>query len=264
MSWARYDDMLPMNKKWVALRSHGVEGAAALGLHLLANTWCRHNGTAGHVDNSVVEMLVGKTGSKLAALLVKVGMFDVQPGGWCVHDYAVYHDPNDSSPDRSASERTRDVSRIRADAGRKGGLAKAGNATVLLQANGWQSPSPVPVPVPVKQVSLPPIPVTVDSPVDNRRRKVISHYANTALHNASNVTNPKAYHLKAQHTAATNPDLDRWLDMFPDAPPDAIAAWLHGDRGSMAYYKRADEGNDAKGESVLLELVPNPTREETA
>ena len=35
--------------------------------------------------------------------------------------------------------------------------------------------------------------------------------------------------------------LDRWLELFPTAPPDAVAAWLHGDKGSMRYYERADE-----------------------
>lgn len=95
MTWARYDDMLPMNKKWIRLRTYGVEGAAALGLHLLANTWARHNGTAGHLDADVVEMLVGKPGKKLAGLLEKVGMFEATVDGWQIHDYADYHDPLD-------------------------------------------------------------------------------------------------------------------------------------------------------------------------
>jgi hypothetical protein len=37
------------------------------------------------------------------------------------------------------------------------------------------------------------------------------------------------------------PELDKWVDMFPTAPPDAVAGWLHGDKGSMNYYPRSDE-----------------------
>lgn len=156
MSWARYDDMLPMNKKWASLRAYGTDGAAALGLHLLANTYSRHNGTGGVVDKHVVEMLVGKCGSKLARLLVEVGMFDVESDGWKIHDFAEYHDPSDPNPDRSANDRQKEISRSRAEAGRKGGLAKASKATDLPEAKSWQTSSPVPVPEPVTTTPQPP------------------------------------------------------------------------------------------------------------
>jgi hypothetical protein len=41
-------------------------------------------------------------------------------------------------------------------------------------------------------------------------------------------------HLHAK--ALDHPDLERWADLFPTAPPDAIAAWLLGDKGSMRYF----------------------------
>jgi hypothetical protein len=40
---------------------------------------------------------------------------------------------------------------------------------------------------------------------------------------------------------ATNSNLNAWMALFPTAPADAIAAWLHGDKGSMRYFQRADE-----------------------
>lgn len=154
MSWARYDDELPMNRKVVALRAHGLHGTAALGLHLLANTWCRHNGTGGRVPAHVPEVLVGKDGAKLAGILCAVGMFDADSDdGWTIHDYAEFHDPKDPNPDRSAADRKKDLSVKRAEAGRRGGLVKAGKLPSKVAsksvANGWQTPSPVPVPDPV-------------------------------------------------------------------------------------------------------------------
>ena len=41
--------------------------------------------------------------------------------------------------------------------------------------------------------------------------------------------------------ARQNPNLTKWASMFPTAPTDAVAGWLHGDKGSMRYYPRADE-----------------------
>jgi hypothetical protein len=176
-----------MNKKWVALRKRGVQGAAALGLHLLCNTYSRHNGTGGFIDEHVPEMLVGGVGHELAALLLQVGMFDAADGGWTLHDFDEYSDPKDPAPNRSANDRRRDMIEKRKEAGRLGGLAKsrrtgdllaesglanspdtfaaapskkgntagqkaravanASKATDLLLAKPWQTPSPVPVPV---------------------------------------------------------------------------------------------------------------------
>lgn len=160
MSWARYDDELSMNKKIGRLRAKGVDGIAAVGLHLLANTYCRHNGTAGQIEAHVPELLAGRCGKRLAGLLAEVGMFDVTENGWAIHDFEEFHDPTDPDPNRSAADRKRELSEKRAAAGRAGGLAKAGkdpskplanpgNATAKGLAKGWQNPSPGPVPDPV-------------------------------------------------------------------------------------------------------------------
>lgn len=162
MSWARYDDELSMNKKIGRLRAAGVDGIAAVGLHLLANTYCRHNGTAGEVEAHVPELLAGKCGPKLARLLAEVGMFDATESGWWIHDFEEFHDPADPNPNRSAADRKRELSEKRSAAGRKGGLVKPSkapskdeandkqNGSIALAngvANGKQKPSPVPVPV---------------------------------------------------------------------------------------------------------------------
>lgn len=154
MAWARYDDELPMNKKVAALLVNGTGGCAALGLHLLANTWSRHNGTAGFIPRYVPGLLVAdpKLGLRYAILLANVGMFDtVELDGWMIHDFDVYSDPNDDG--RPASERKREISAKRAESGRKGGLAKAKQTASKPVASLEQTsgPDPVPDPVPVSE-----------------------------------------------------------------------------------------------------------------
>lgn len=154
MSWARYDDELSINQKVGKLRALGVNGIAALGLHLLANTYCRHNGTKGIVEAHVPEMLAGRQGVKLAGILVTVGMFHLgSDGGWVINSYAEYHDPNDLEPDKSAADRKRELSEKRAAAGRLGGQAKASNAPSKTVALPQQTSSPVPDPVPCLDTS---------------------------------------------------------------------------------------------------------------
>lgn len=156
MPWSRYDDELPMNKKIGRLLAKGEAGAAAIGLHLLANTWSRHQGTGGHIEAHVPGQLVGspRLGRKLAALLEEVRMFDVHDaGGWTIHDFDEYGDPNDPDPHRSTAERRKEISEKRSVAGRQGGLAKAAKrpskASGLPVANAKQTSSPDPDPVPV-------------------------------------------------------------------------------------------------------------------
>jgi hypothetical protein len=151
VSWARYDDELTLNYKYGRLRSMGVNGMAALGLHLAANTYARHNGTAGVIEPHVPELLAGRSGPRLAAILVQVGMFDCVAGdAWIIHDFAEFHDPNDPEPNRSAAERKKEISDKRREAGRLGGLAKAGKASSKKLPLLQQKSSPVPVPTYLK------------------------------------------------------------------------------------------------------------------
>jgi len=247
MSWARYDDNLPMNKKWLRLRAEGVSGVAALGLHLIANTYARHNGTGGHIEAHIPEMLVGKDARKLVALLVLVGMFDAQAdGSWLIHDYAEYHDPADRQPDRSTDERRRELSARRADAGRQGALAKAGKAPSKSLAMPEQTPSPVPVPVPEPYVSSTDTypPTDCRGGVDNspRRQAIATAYGRIAVEQGGpTVKSPDAYAAKARQRALADSELVRLAELFPTAPPDVIAAAMHGAKHSLANYPRSDE-----------------------
>lgn len=155
MSWARYDDNLPMNKKVMKLRSHGVNGVAALGAHLLLNTWSRHNGTGGTIEAHIPALVIGDNGPELAGLLAEVGMLDVVDVGWMIHDFHDYSDPKErfatEFASQSASDKRVALSKKRAEAGRKGAQVrhgKDGKTDDLPLANDKQDVSPVPGPVP--------------------------------------------------------------------------------------------------------------------
>lgn len=256
MPWARYDDEFSMNRKVGRLIGRGKDGVAAIGLHLLANTYCRHNGTGGHVESHVPNLLVGSFGRKLAKILQDEGLFDPdERGGWMIHDYAEFHDPNDPEPDRSAADRKKELSEKRSEAGRRGGLARAAKQTPskptdLLQANaianGQQCSSPDPVPVPTTERSRDSLPPRhgVGGGGDNRIEQIVAAYAVQALRTAAErgtrIGDAEAYQRKAALTGRSHDDLHRYAAEYPDAPPDAVAAWLHGDKHSMPYYANGE------------------------
>lgn len=158
MSFAFYDDRLPNNKKVAWLVAQGVNGVAALGLHLLANTWSRHEGMRGFVPDYMPERLVGRCAKKLVTLLVEVGMFDAADGGWTIHDYSQFG-RDDGTP---VAAKVNQLSQQRAEAGRKGGLAKAGKTASNIPskppsndvATSEQTSSPKPLPLPVSDSPL--------------------------------------------------------------------------------------------------------------
>jgi hypothetical protein len=260
MAWARYDDELPMNKKVGALLADRVWGVAALGLHVLANTWSRHNGTAGMIPRHTPGQLVhdAKIGKRLADMLTTVGMFDIADGGWMIHDFDVYSDPNDDG--RSAAEKKRDISAKRSAAGREGGLAKAkqtsGKSLALPEQTSGPVPVPVPDPVPLVQVSDIPTSETTGPAGDNsdRRASALALYAAAELAKAKargEVRSDVKYTAAARETGSRHPDLDRWLTEWPTAPSSAVAGWLAGDKHSMAYYDRVDPDDDSPVAAVI-------------
>ena len=103
-------------------------------------------------------------------------------------------------------------------------------------------------------------------PVDgssSRRNDVIANYVRIAIDaieqrgDAIRSHSGMVRHLTEQCTALAQ--LDQWPAMFPTAPADAIAAWLHGDKGSMRYYPRADElaeQQDGPHDATIHELRP--------
>ena len=116
MTWFKVDDKLHGHVK--ARRA----GVAAMGLWALAGSYCADHRTNGVVAAEVVEALAGDEGVALAARLVVVGLWVAGDTGWRFHDWADYQPQAVHS-----SERVAEVSRKRAEAGRKSGAARRAN-----------------------------------------------------------------------------------------------------------------------------------------
>jgi hypothetical protein len=112
MPWAKVDDKLHGHPK--AARA----GLEALGLHLLAMSHCAAYETEGHVAGDfVVEKGGGsEKGVRLAGSLVGAGLWEVNGGGWKIHDWLKYN------PSRAQAKR---VAKQKQAAGKRGGEAKA-------------------------------------------------------------------------------------------------------------------------------------------
>lgn len=105
---------------------------------------------------------------------------------------------------------------------------------------------------------------SVDTPAtggesDVRQTQAVAAYARIALEHANGITNPEAYRRTAMQTARAHPDLTRYLTRWPTAPPDAIAAWLHGDKHSMAYFPDTEDAAPVLTE-VFMPMPPGIKR----
>lgn len=112
MGWGRIDDRFDDHQKVIDLLEY-EQGAAAVGLWTLCFTWAHRSTrkpgkTPGLIPSSLPRRYVGPAGRELAALLVKVGLWEERgEDGWLFHDFDKY----------LPTEQTRDA---RAEAGRKG------------------------------------------------------------------------------------------------------------------------------------------------
>ncbi|MGO8729855.1 MAG: hypothetical protein ACLQK8_24765 [Streptosporangiaceae bacterium] len=119
MGWGRIDDGFDDHAKVIALLEHD-DGAAAIGLWTLCFTWAHRNTrkrgkTPGLVPASLPRRYIGPKGRELAALLVKVGLWeDRGDDSWLFHDFDRY----------LPTEQTRDA---RSEAGKRGAKARWGN-----------------------------------------------------------------------------------------------------------------------------------------
>jgi hypothetical protein len=109
MAWARISDDFHDHPKVAELASD-AEGLAAMGLWVLTLAWVRADWRrAGIVPIGIAMRLAAGQGKQLASRLVQVRLWDEVPGGWQFHDFKDVYTPED-------------VSKKRAEAGRRGGV----------------------------------------------------------------------------------------------------------------------------------------------
>jgi hypothetical protein len=116
MTWARVDDTLHSHPKAVDA------GLEAMGLWVLALSYCGAYLTDGHVKRSAAARLAGDCLTALADILVRVRLWEVHPSGdgWQVHDYL------DFNPSREQVLAERDAKR---EGGRRSAAKRWGNSS---------------------------------------------------------------------------------------------------------------------------------------
>ena len=124
MSWVKMDDQWPFHRK---LRL--VEPLDRL-MWAMGIAYCSAQNTDGRMDGPMLEMVAFCAGVtkpyEAAERLVEAHLFELDAGGWKVHDYLHFN--------FSSTERDELISK-RAEAGRKGGQKKAANASSKRLAN---------------------------------------------------------------------------------------------------------------------------------
>jgi hypothetical protein len=228
MVWFRIDDKFHANAKVIAA------GNAAIGLWTRCGAWSSDQAKEGRIPKHVAEMYGTK--KEIGALLA-VRLW-VEDG----NDY-VMPDFLDFNPSNAEVEAVR-AKRAQAGAlgGRNSGKARRSkaeaSASPLLnecfdndEANTNPDPS-----------QSPKTPLT---PQGARKRAVVEAYISIGKRMESqagrSIRSEAGFERMARERANAHPDVTRWLEMFPTAPANAVAAWMYGDKGSMRYYERADE-----------------------
>lgn len=265
MTWFKIDDNFFLHPKVIAA------GNSAIGLFVRAGAWSSNHLTDGYIPSSVALMF--GSDNDIDNLLA-TDLWDRVDGGYQIPDFLDYN----PSAEQVKAEQAR-----RSEAGKVGGTAsskarrtireRSGNDVVNDSLNDSSTKSftnrsqivapivptsPEPRPDPTR--SKTPLPPDTTQPVDNpagegegRIQQIIAAYVAHQVEQAKQrqpIRNEPAYRKKLTDTARRHPQLEQLAAMFPTAPPETIAAAMHGEKHSLAYYPRIDELAD------VVELRP--------
>ncbi len=202
MSWAKLDDQFHSHRKAKrAWRGH----PRALGLHLLAMSYCAGQLTDGLVDDEFVEEKIPKAAERAAATsaLVEAGLWDRESDGWRIHDWLLYN----ASREDTLAKRRKD-----ADRKARGRDAQSEGTPPGLQA---ESDGPTPsTPIPAVPLEQREWGASAPEHVDGERLEAVVAVLRTAprltfdplLAGVANTMAafPKADHVQAAHVAVSN------------------------------------------------------------
>jgi hypothetical protein len=114
LSWIRFEVGLPRNPKILALLGT-KDGYPAAWLYVCGLAYAGEHGTDGWIPADAVPTMggcyAGRYAGRYAELLVLHGLWDLQPGGWLVHDWHDFQATSDEA--RARSERARAAARAR-------------------------------------------------------------------------------------------------------------------------------------------------------
>lgn len=123
MPWFKVDDNLHSHNK---IRKILAEDPAALALWTVAGSWSSDNLTDGLIPDHQLPWLLPTGADELARKLVTAGLWRRVKGGYQFHQWAADGDGTRRNPTREEVENDR---RKKAEAGRKGGLARANSSS---------------------------------------------------------------------------------------------------------------------------------------
>ena len=116
LPWFRMDTDIYANPKILeVIEAHGNKGKAAIAVYLFALAYSGAHLEDGVIKRGVLRAVHGTPAD--ARILVEGGLFDDHADGWVIHNYYVHQ------PSRLTAE---ELSRKRADAGRKGAESRWG------------------------------------------------------------------------------------------------------------------------------------------
>lgn len=126
MAWARLDDRFHDNRK---VRRAWRRCPAAIGLHVMAITYCAGHLTDGVVDLDFVEdrMPSARLRDRAVGTLVDAGLWHVVDDGWKIHDFAEFNGTRAEVEARRAAK---------SEAGKKGANARWGDGKPMAGAIG--------------------------------------------------------------------------------------------------------------------------------
>ena len=226
MTWARLDDRFDDNRK---VKRVWLNCPQALGLHVMALTYCTRHHTDGLVDTEYVaeKAPAVKQRERMTQALVDAGLWTTDPEGWRIHDFLDY---NPSSAELAEKRR--------ADAERKarGRATQSAKRPRGVHAESERTPAAVQTassgPVPTRPIDTTDVvsgaratraqdDLPTDLPKNLRAAAIRTHAHLTRVAKAKNGRTPTL--------AATG----RVLADFPDHDHPCIAGefehyWIHG------------------------------------
>ena len=176
MTWARLDDRLHDNRK---IKRLWRTCPTALGLHMMAITYCAGNETDGLVDAEFVheKCTAPRERDKMTTALVNAGLWDVEGEDWRIHGYLEFN------PSRATLDEKREADAARKRRGRATQSAKRPRGAVeTVRDLSARSPNGVRAessgPDPTRPVNNPPSPPRGERGRDHDRyEKELRQYA---------------------------------------------------------------------------------------
>jgi hypothetical protein len=247
VSWVKLDDQYPNHPKVVQV------GPLGMALHVAATCYAAQYLTDGFVPVAQMSKLINLEGisvcnavsngvshsvtyKEITDELTMVGLLEVVPGGFKVHDYLMYNPP----ADKVKAERAENAARQAAWRGAHP-EKKADNAVTNGVTNGHVTGFPSPSPSPSPNIVTPEVKVKKERAASRSRDLNLDAPAVVAYRDLTHLT-PNS--VQREDIVACVKDLDHWTRIVREW---LSAGWKPGNvAGMLERYRTADGSNGSK------------------